>query len=517
MAKLPPLVSDPSVIRDIVLSTFKSGMYNIGVPNFNVSEGSDPWVLGEVLASQYGVLTNYLLIAADILMPDTATDVDLDRWLGILGLQRKPAGGSTGSIALVADFEVFIPLSSELTSSTGVRYNVIQGGTYDNGDIIPIASVDVGSQTNLIAGTVLTWSNPPFGVQTTVPVHDELIGGIDVENDDVARERLMNRFAHAPASANWQWICDLSERISTAVQKGFVYPAANGPSTVHVALAGTPAIGTKSRQIDSLVMNQTITPTILGNMPEYVETVVTTVTDLPVDISISLTIPLAKSAASSISGPGSGNGWKDASPFPRVNLTTHFFVPVTAFTSASQFTIDSPAGFDPVPNITRIHWIDRNSDPAKWTIKEATITGFSGTGPYVVTINNPFVGLAVGDWIFPASLNAQNYIDKFCLGTSLMGPGEKVDIGVFGIASRKPRQSDSFPSALDTNLLRYVIDAGEEVQTASYYYRSTQTPAVVDDATANVVVIPPAPAVITDAPNILIPRQVGFYPPFPLV
>ncbi len=497
------------------LSTIKNGYFDIGITNVNVSKGSDHWVNANAIATQLCVLFNQLLVAGDELMPDTTNDDGLDRWLSFVRLTRRPAGGSIGSVTFVTDFQTLVPTGAELTSADGQRYAVTQGGSYANGAIIPIASVDTGAATEKEITEVLTWSSAPFGAQSTVNLYTALTGGVDAETDDLARARLLDRLAHVPAAANWQYIVELAESLDPVVMKGFVFPIANGPSTVHVALAGYPVIGTKSRAIDTTKINSLLRPRILGNMPEYVETVVTTVEDVPIDVAFELTVPLSTNASSPLSGQGTNTGWVDATPFPVADSVNRFFIPVTAVSSSTTFTIDT-ISIDPVAGITHINWIDRN-DPTEWTVKQATITSFTGTGPHTVTIDVPFVGIAVNDWVFPASVNAQKYVDAILKGFSFMGPGEKINPGALPGSARRPRQTESFPSSCDSSLLRYLINAGEEVLTADYYYRSIQTPGVDTDSAANVTVTPTTPTLIADAPKILIPRQIGFYPPYPLV
>lgn len=515
----PIIVPSPQQIKNLYLQTLQVGLDRAGIVA-NISEGSDWAIEGDALATMQSGLYNAMLSAIDAIMPDTCLGEDLDRWLSVVGLSRRGAGGSNGKILFVTDYDTFVPEGSQLTSADGTRYKVSQGGTYANNDSIPIESVDAGASTNLEEG-ILTWVSPPVGAQTTVNISSPLVGGIDAEVDDVARARLLDRFAHPPAAANWQWLVELAERTDTAVLKAFVYPAHNGPSTAHIANAGPQSSAPTaqgpilSREIDSVVMAQTITPTILGNMPEFVETTITTVDDLPVDVALSLTIPLAKSASSSISGPGNGTGWLDGSPFPRVNSDTHFFIPVVGVVSASQIQISSPAGFDPIPNISRIQWVDRST----WSVKTATITSFNiiTPGQYELFLNRPFVGILPTEWIMPASLRAQEYLDAIVKSFALMGPGEKVNIGTQPLAARKPRPSDGFPCNLDSSLLRAVINAGEEVQTASYYYRSTSdSPSPSDGSTVNTVVVPPIPLNITDPPKILVPRRIAWYAPIEL-
>lgn len=495
---LPNITATPASIRDDFLRVIKNGLWDLGIQDANVSPGSDYWVMAEALGAQIAMLYNFLITSSDAVMPDTCTGEDLDRWLGIVGLERRDAGGSTGTIEFSTDFTTLVPTGAELTSASGQRYKVSQGGTYADGDTIPIESIDVGTQTNLDVPDFLTWASPPFGSQPTANLATALTGGVDAEVDDVARARLLDRLANPPSAANWSWIVEMCEALDPVIQKAFVYNVHNGPSTVFIALAGNPAEGSKSREIDSIKLNSTLAPLIRGSMPEYVETTITTVEDVETDVSFQITLPLATPSSSATTGPGNGTGWLDPTPWPAVNGTPHTKCAVTAVNSAQNFTVDSPAGVAPTAGSTRICWIDRTD----WSVKQAKVVSYTGTGPYTVTTDLPFTDIAVGDYIFPASVNAQNYVDAALTAFELMGPGEKVDIGATPVAARRPRQNDRFPSNLDGTVLRYIINSGDEVQTAEYWYRSNTTPNT--------------PAAAGDPPKIFIPRHLAFYPPYPL-
>jgi uncharacterized phage protein gp47/JayE len=501
------ITKTPNEIRDDYLRTVKNGLINIGIPNPNVSENSDYWIQATALADQISSLFNNVEVAADQLMPDTATGTDLDRLISMFGLSRRPAGGATGQCTIVCTAPTFVVTNAELANSVGGVYQVRTGGTFSNGAIIDLISKDTGAKTNLAVGSTLVWVSPPAATQSTTTVTTPITGGVDAEDDETARARLLSRLAHPPGSGNWQQVAELAESTDPAVQKAFVYPAANGPSTVHIAVAGYPSTVSKSRAVDTLKLNAIIIPTILGSLPEYTEAIITTVVNVPTDVSINITLPLATGVAST--GP-QGGGWLDATPFPQLNAN-YFYIPITAVTDSTHFTIDSPAGVDPTAGISRVMWIDKNT----WTVKQATITGFTtGAGPYALTIDTPFVGVAVNDWIFPASVNAQLYLNAVLDSFKQMGPGEKTDqVGLLPRASRKPRPSSGYAMSLDSQMLKRVINSANEVETAAFYYRGISTPAT---QISTGVVTPAVCTVITNAPNILIPRNIGLYPPTPL-
>lgn len=499
----------PAQIRDDFLRTIKNGLVDLGISDPNVAENSDYYVLGTALADQISAVFNNIEVQSDASFPDTATGTDLDRILEIYGLARRPAGGSSGQIAIVTSADTLVPLGANLTSSTGEVYEVSIGGTYSNGDYIPVDSVDTGIKTNLAVDEVLTWTSPPAYTQSTATVVQALTGGVDEEDDETARARLLTRLQNPPAAGNWQHVAEITEASDPVIQKAFIYQAANGPATIHIAVVGYPSDVSKSRVVSTIKLNSIIIPTVLGNLPEHIETTVTTVVDEPTDCAIQLVIPLAVSSTSLSTGPGTGNGWVNTAPFPAPNGTTHYFCPVSGVTDSTHFTIDSPVNTPPTAGITKIHWIDKTD----WTIKQGVITSYTGTGPYNVVIDTPFAGIAVADWIFPATINGQVYLDALLDAFKAMGPGEKTsNLAIFSRASRRPRPQISYPFTLDSSILRGLINSSDEVQTADFWYRSKDPPAQVSTSSVS----PTVPTLITDSPRILIPRNLGFYPKFPL-
>lgn len=506
---MPKLFKTPSEIRDDFLRTIKNGLIDLGISEPNVAENSDYFILATAVADQISAIFNNIEVQADASFADTALGSDLDRILEIYGLTRRPAGGASGKIAIVTSAITLVPLGANLISATGEVYEVTVGGTYSNGDLIPVAATDTGVKTNLAVDSVLTWTSPPAYTQSTATVAQALTGGVDQEDDETARARLLTRLQNPPVSGNWQHVAEISEASEPIIQKAFIYPAANGPATIHISLIGYPSDASKSRVIDSIKLNSIIIPTILGNLPEHIEVTITTVTDEPTDCAIQLTIPLAVSSTSLSTGPGTGNGWINTNPFPTPNGSTHYFIPVTSVTDSTHFVIDSPVNTPPTVNITKIQWIDKTD----WTIKQGTVTAYTGTGPYTLTIDTPFVDIAVDDWVFPASVNGQIYLDALLEAFKAMGPGEKTNnIAIFTRASRRPRPQVSYPFTLDSGILRGLINSSDEVQTADFWYRSKGSPTQA----ATSAVSPTVPTDITDPPNILIPRNIGFYPKFPL-
>ena len=494
------LVKPPNQILQDMLRTIKSGLIDIGVSNPQIDPGSDYYVLCQAIANELAVAEQNVVLQGDALMPDTASGTDLDRILSNYGLTRRGASTANGYCKITTTASTLVPTGSQLVSSLGLSYAATIGGTYADQAEIPIQSVSTGAAANLDAGEVLNWvSTPPFA-QSTAVVSQAITGAVDAETDDVARQRLLARMQNPPALGNWQQVADMCESFDPSVQKAFIYPACNGPSTLHVALTGYATETSKSRELAASKVNS-LESSIQGQLPEYVDSYISTVTDVPTDISFKITLPYPLGGINL----GTGGGWVDFQPFPIASTTPSYqAIKAVNVINSTAFTIlvenANPA---PVPGATHISWIDRTD----YSVKTATITaatyGFSGfVGPYyVVVIDTPFVGLATNDYIFPAMVNAQTYVDAVINQFSILGPGEKSNIPtLLPRAYRKPRPNLSFPNAIDGSMLKAVIESATEVLSADYWYSTYGTN-------------PPAlPSVINSPPNIYIPRQLGFYP-----
>jgi uncharacterized phage protein gp47/JayE len=507
MATKPPLE-----IRDDLLRVIKNGLQQIGVDEPDVSPGSDHFILATAVADQVSLGFLNADVLFDAAFPDSATGEDLDRLLDQYGLTRREAAGGSGTITLVSSLTTLVPTGTQLVSATGLRYEVTLGGSYSNGSEIPVSAIDTGTATNLGAGSILTWNNTPAFARSTSEVTQAITGGVEAEDDETARARLLARLRNPPGGGNWQQVAEIVEASDPIVQKAFPYPAANGPGTIHVAVTGYPSEVSKSREVANSKVNGIITSYTLGNLPEHADILVTTVNDVPTDVAFRLTLPVSLNSGD-VANAADGGGWLDADPFPYIDGTGAFsYAKVSSVSSSTSFTIqfygEDATQTDPVAGSTRIQWLDRST----WTVQQATIltsssSSLSDSGAYLysfaVTLDKPFAGIAANDWIFPACLHAQDYVDALLEHFALMGPGEKTNaVTLRRRAFRHPRPSSSWASSVDASMLRKLSNAGDEVLAAEFLYRSTTTPAL--------------PSIITDPPNILIPRQLAFYPPFPL-
>lgn len=517
------LIKQPNQILSDMLRSYKAGAQtNVGIANPQVDPGSEVYIRFQTFSNELAIAMQNIVIQGDAQMPDTAIDGDLDRIVGNYGLTRRGAGPASGFITITCNQSTLVPTGSQLISNFGLIYQVTLGGAFSNGQSIPINSVDKGFATNLAVNSVLTWLSTPAFSQSTASVSSEIAGGVDLEDDNTLRARLFAILQNPPMFGNWQDVANLAESFDPVVQKSFIYPAANGPATQHLALTGYTTSSAKNRDIP--VVNLTnLKSSISGNLPSHTDTTITTVQNANFDIAFNLTIPYPIGAPNL----GTGGGWSDYSPFPVPNaigsahngMTSFAFCSVNTVTSSNSFSINAPLNIAPVVGITKIQWVDRSNG---WIVITATIIQSSGTGPYNIVTDQPFTGIVAGDYIFPASNNAQIYLNAVLVKFTDIGPGEKTNIAtLLPRAARKPRPNFGWNNVIDANMARQVINSGSEVLDCDFYARranTSQTSGVTQQTilTTNSEVgsgAPPLPSNITYMPIIYIPNNIGFYPP----
>jgi uncharacterized phage protein gp47/JayE len=483
-------------IRDDYLRTYRNALIRRGIPNPDVSEGTEIYGRATALAQQIYIASANVPIAADAQMPDTAQADDLARIAKLYDLFLRPAGPSAGALVLSATVSSAIGIvqGAQLIDSAGQSYEIATGGQYSSGKPIPIASLATGAGTNLPAGSVLRWVAPPaFVTATALVATGGLTGGVDPETYEGLRARLLERLKSPPNGVNWPSATKAAEDASTAVQKAFAFPAANGPSTMHVAVVRSATSTNKNRDVDALVLANTITPAVLAAFPEFVEVVVTTVQNSPVSISLGLALPTSDQA----SPPGPGGGWTDADPFPV--YASLGYTGATSVTTSTRFTVLSDVA--PIAG-SQVCWVSTDD----WQLRTAKVVSVpvASAPSYTIIIDTPFVSgngvvIAPGDFIFPNAERMAAYVEAALDGFNQMGPYEKTSAaGLLPRALRRPVATSSWPSTLKRPFLRNLTDAGDEVFDVQYLYQSAVTPSL--------------PSSISQGPFIFTPAQIGFYP-----
>ncbi len=312
-----------------------------------------------------------------------------------------------------------------------------------------------------------------------------------------------------------------------------VQPITGGPYNENTTAAANP--GTNLSTDTNAIYGQ-----IAGPLANPYATVVTTVNNIPSEIAAVLTLPYP--VGSSING--FGNGWLDFTPWPNpdgvyvtsycavvsvqgngtiVGGQTGFGITVQAPSSGITHTNPPFTSYltynnnTPTPGTTRIQWVNRSdAQDEGWTVVTATILGATDNGndTWSLSLNTPLVfgtnghdfygntQVAVGDFIFPASTNAQNYLNGMMLQYALLGPGQATsNQGLITLgASRYPSSNAQFPNTMGVQVEKYLVNNNNEV------YAATINPSS-NSSFNSAFNYPP----INAPPNIYIPANIGFY------
>jgi uncharacterized phage protein gp47/JayE len=161
-----------------------------------------------VLSDSQGALCHLTLQYIDWLalqlMPDTAETEWLDRhgdiWLvnsdGTTG--RKAATLSVGTIEVTGIAGTIVPFASRFSSGTNVEFETVEEATVlaDAPTPIEVRALDPGIAGNLDPGSSLFVKSSIPGLETATVL--ELHGGVDEENDDDLRMRVLSRIRQPP-------------------------------------------------------------------------------------------------------------------------------------------------------------------------------------------------------------------------------------------------------------------------------------------------------------------------------
>lgn len=333
-----------------------------------------------------------------------------------------------------------------------------------------------------------------------------------------------------------------------------INPGTGGPynSFTNVLSSGLNSFGAAANMGPNLSADSSV---IYGQLPAIVAnpfaTVITTTNNIPSDLAAVLTLPYPVGSSPN----GFGNGWLDATPWPVPDgyYVQNGYCQVVGVTSSTVITVSAPSSgtyntnnpnaslqtyntHTPIQGQTHIQWVNRSDNQQSgWTVVTATVLAATdnGNNTWTITLDTPLVfatgtidfygnelissggvGGLLGDFIFPACQNAQNYLNQ-CMGTySLLGPGEVTsNLGLQALgASRFPSNNNSFPSTVGVQLEKILETNNNEV------YQATTNPGLGIAVPGgigtfyqcyNSAFTAPANGA---PPNIYIPHNIAFYP-----
>ena len=174
--------------------------------------------------------------------PQTALGDYLDKHAQLRGLERRDAVAAVGVLRFSApaapDTDLSIPAGTVCLTAAQVRFETLEAAALKAGNTyvdVRAQAVEPGAAGNVAAGAIRAMSVAPVGVsQVTNP--DAFTGGVDVEDDEALRERVLETFRRMPNGANAAFY--EQEALSfPEVAAASVVPRPRGVGTVDVVIA----------------------------------------------------------------------------------------------------------------------------------------------------------------------------------------------------------------------------------------------------------------------------------------
>jgi uncharacterized phage protein gp47/JayE len=220
---------------------FALALYRVLLAELDTSENSHNWKWTRTQAGgTFGNQAHIEAVKNDV-MPDTATDDMADRWGNIRGVKRKTATPASKANALRFTGTASTPIPDQTLLThipSGLQFRTVGSFTVGGTDASVIA-IDVGSQTRLNAGEVLTLQQPIAGVNDDAELQLALDqGGDDAELDGDYVPRYLERFKNPPLGGTQS---DFVKIATDSIENGgggmfaaYCYPNRVGVGTVDV-------------------------------------------------------------------------------------------------------------------------------------------------------------------------------------------------------------------------------------------------------------------------------------------
>lgn len=173
-----------------------------------LQEGSEMAVRFYALAAQVHGLYLQNQWTLEQCFPQTARGDYLDYHATLRGLYRNTATRAQGtlrfSLTEVQNEALSIPKGSVCMNAGLVRFETTQAATLDKGALfvdVPAQAVELGRGGNVPEGSVRTMALAPLGISScSNPL--PFVGGVEQEEDEVLRSRVLDSFRRMPNGAN---------------------------------------------------------------------------------------------------------------------------------------------------------------------------------------------------------------------------------------------------------------------------------------------------------------------------
>lgn len=209
-------------------------------------------ILARVFAGAIHGVYGYLDWISEQLFITTAETEFLNRHGRMWGISRRPGSFASGESTFYGTNGTTIPEETIVQSEDGIEYATTASGVISGGSVvIPIQAVEAGESGNLTNGSNLQLISPIANIEDNA-LSSAIIGGQDVETDELYRTRILQRIQTIPAggsSADYvRWATEVS-----GVERAWCFPLSNGPGTVTTVITATGTNPTPSSALISEV------------------------------------------------------------------------------------------------------------------------------------------------------------------------------------------------------------------------------------------------------------------------
>lgn len=420
-------------------------------PDVLVGENTAPGVDARVVADQLLAIYSEASRIADSVILENLLGTDLEEYASDHGVNPSthlPAVGSVGSVFIsAATGGATLPAGLECRHlPSGLRFKTLYAGTEVDGAQVAIGGVDTGPQTNLEAGSVLTWSSPPAGLGSTCTVVSQvdgngLTGGRIEETDFEMQERIRSQLSNPAVAGNDADYQKAALNIQTvSVQAAFTYPCIIGPGTTGLAFTVRPNVAGGSR-VPNAAQIAAVRSSIVGLMPKDDSLLVATVVADPVTLVVKVRWQRGVIA------------WADNVPWPVYDAAS-FTVQASPAPTTTSFAVGTAMASPPAPQVGQTIAI---FDQVDNVFRQKRIANVSGSNPWTLTFdtNNQasdtsytaVAGQRVSPWSDGLDAILSPVRDFF----DGLGPGEQVSSPFDAGGTRQkrvPSPSQSYPYAL---------------------------------------------------------------------
>ncbi len=193
------------------------------------------YVLSRGCAGLVHGLYGFLAWIAKQIFPDQAEEESLARWCAIYKIPRQAATNATRTVGLVGTIGFIVQSGTTLRTANEIEFVTTEGVTIGGGGTasVPVEAVVAGTDANVIVGTKVYFVEPIDGIQSEAVVETELVDGVDLEDVESWRERLLARYRQPPmGGAEYDYIA--WARSIAGVTRAWVYPGEMGVNHVTV-------------------------------------------------------------------------------------------------------------------------------------------------------------------------------------------------------------------------------------------------------------------------------------------